>query len=194
LKPAGQHFRWIVAASIAATVGLGLWAYTEFFAWKKFAVVADGALYRSGLLNPDQLEQAIDRYQIRTVFSFTFTERQEQEKVCAAKGVKRYFAYLPGDGVGPDDPYLRFIEIASDPANHPILVHCSAGVQRTGGAVALYRTVIEGWDFDRAVAEMVSMGNRGRPEQVDQLRHLRDELMSSKRCLINIPRMASSRR
>jgi tyrosine-protein phosphatase SIW14 len=194
LKLAGQQLRWIVAVGIAATVGLGFWSYTKFFAWKKFAVVADGALYRSGLLQPDQLEEAIDRYRIRTVFSFTFGERQEQEKVCTAKGVKRFFAYLPGDGVGPDDPYLRFIEIASDPANHPILVHCSAGVQRTGGAVALYRTVIEGWDFDRAIAEMVSMGNRGRPEQVDQLRHLRDELMSTKRCLIDIPRMASSRR
>ncbi len=51
---------------------------------------------------------------------------KSKKKVCAAKGVKRFFAYLPGDGVGPDDPYLRFIEIASDPANHPILVHCSA--------------------------------------------------------------------
>jgi tyrosine-protein phosphatase SIW14 len=169
----------MVVAGIAVVVGLGYWAYAEFFAWKKFDVVADGTLYRSGLLSPDQLAEAIDRYRIRTVFSFTFGDRREQEKVCTAKGIKRYFAYLPGDGVGPDDPYLRFIEIASDPANHPILVHCSAGVQRTGGAVALYRTV---------------MGNRGRPDQVDQLRHLRDELMSTKRCLIDIPRMASSRR
>lgn len=174
--------------------GLGWWSYNRFFAWRKFAVVADGTLYRSGLLRPDQLEQAIDRYHIKTVFSFTFSGDRDYAKVCKRKGVKRYFAYLPGDGVGPDDPYLRFIEIASDPANHPMLVHCSAGVQRTGGAVALYRSVVQGWDFQRAVAEMVAMGNEGKIEQIEQLSHLRSELTRSGRCLIDIPRMASSAR
>jgi tyrosine-protein phosphatase SIW14 len=184
----------VVSLLLLMTGGASWWVYEKCFAWKKFAVVADGILYRSGLLRPEQLAEAIDRYQIKTVFSFTYSGADDCQKVCQEKKVRRYFAYLPGDGVGPDDPYLRFIEIASDPANQPLLVHCSAGVQRTGGAVALFRSVVQGWDFQRSVAEMVSMGNEGRTEQIEQLRHLRDELTRSGRCLIDIPRMASSRR
>jgi hypothetical protein len=194
VKPSRTRWWWGGVLALLVLSGVGRWTYIQYFAWKKFAVVADGSLYRSGLLRPDQLAEAIDRYKIKTVFSFTYSDRREYEKICRQKGVKRYFAYLPGDGVGPDDPYLRFIEIASNPDHYPLLVHCSAGVQRTGGAVALYRSVVEGWDFDRAIEEMIAMGNEGRPEQIDQLRHLRDELTSSGRCLIQVPRIASSHR
>ena len=180
---------------VLAILGVSGWVgYQKVFGWKRFDVVDAGQLYRSGLLQDWQLKQAIDRYQIKTIFSLTFTQNDAYQKICEAKGVKRYFAYLPGDGVGPDDPYLRFLEIASDPMNYPILVHCSAGVQRTGGAVALYRTVIQGWDFDKAIDEMVAKGNDGLNPQIEQLRHLHDQLISSERCLISIPKIASSRR
>ena len=182
-----------ILVAFACTVGCWV-AYQKFFAWKRFEVVDQGTLYRSGLLQEWQLRRAIDRYHIKTLFSLTFTQNDAYQRICNEKGIKRYFAYLPGDGVGPDDPYLRFLEIASDPMNYPILVHCSAGVQRTGGAVALYRSVIQGWDFDDAITEMIAKGNDGMTTQIEQLRHLHEQLISSDRCLINIPRIASSRR
>ena len=126
----------------------------------------------SDLLHAWQLRRAVDYYGVKTVFSFTHGENDEEQRACEAIGVRRYFCYLPGDGVGPDDPYLRFLEVMQDPANHPVLVHCSAGVQRTGGAVALFRVLYQGWPVDRAVREMVEKGNEGKQSQITQIQAL----------------------
>ena len=45
-----------------------------------------------------------------------------------------------------------------DPMTKPVLVHCFAGIHRTGGYVALYRMEHNGWTADDAIAEMKSMG------------------------------------
>lgn len=181
--------------TVLVLTGAGsFYAYQKIFMWKRFSVVVPGEVYRSGLLHDWQLRAAIDRYRIKTVYSLTYSKNDDYQKICDEKGVNRYFAYMPGDGVGPDDPYLRFLEIASNPANTPILVHCSAGVQRTGGAVALYRTVIQGWDFDKAIDEMIEKGNDGLATQIEQLHRLNEELVSSDRCLINTPKIAAAKR
>jgi protein tyrosine/serine phosphatase len=49
------------------------------------------------------------------------------------------------------------------------LVHCSAGVQRTGGAVALFRMIEQGWTPEAALAEMRTRGNDGNDMQRNQL-------------------------
>jgi tyrosine-protein phosphatase SIW14 len=159
----------LVVLAVAASVGGGVTCH-KLLRWKRFDVVEPGVLYRSGTLTSWQLRRAVESYGIRTVFSFTHTDHSNETAVCARLGVRRYFCYLPGDGVGPDDPYLRFLQIVEDPDNHPILVHCSAGVQRTGGAVALFRSIIQGWPFDSAIDEMLAKGNRKKPAQIDQLR------------------------
>lgn len=53
---------------------------------------------------------------------------------------------------------LRFLEIVSDPANQPVLVHCKHGADRAGAAVALYRIKIQKWDVEDAIDEMVKGG------------------------------------
>lgn len=151
-------------------------AYHKLYRWKRFEVVEPGVLLRSGSLKGWQLEEAIRRYGIKTVFSFTFTRNDEEQWICDRAGVKRYFHYLPGDGVGTDDPYLRFLQVAAEPQNHPILVHCSAGVQRTGGAVALYRLFFQRWRFEDAIQEMIDKGNEGKREQIAQLKAIYERL------------------
>ncbi|MEJ2088841.1 MAG: tyrosine-protein phosphatase, partial [Gammaproteobacteria bacterium] len=39
-----------------------------------------------------------------------------------------------------------------------VLVHCSAGTQRTGAVIALYRLFVQGWTPDAAMAEMEQYG------------------------------------
>jgi protein tyrosine/serine phosphatase len=46
----------------------------------------------------------------------------------------------------------------SDPANHPVLVHCFAGIHRTGAFCALYRMEFDGWSNEQAVQEMKELG------------------------------------
>ena len=150
-----------VLLTLILLIGFGIGGgvfHHKVLEWKRFEVVDAGALYRSGILRDWQLRRAIEKYKIKTVYSLTFTNNVGEEAVCREAGVKRYFQYLPGDGVGTDDPYLRFLEIAQDPKNHPILVHCSAGVQRTGGAVALYRIFFQQWRFEDAVKDLKRRG------------------------------------
>ncbi|QDU61683.1 Tyrosine phosphatase family protein [Planctomycetes bacterium Pan216] len=171
---------WI---ALALFVGVAVGApvtYHKLLRWKKFRVVEQDILYRSGSLRPWQLRKAIDRYDIKTVYSLTHTRHLEEQEVCDEKGVKRYFCYLPGDGVGSDDPYLRFLEVIEDPRNHPVLVHCSAGVQRTGGAVALYRILFNGWEADAAIEEMIDLGNKGRQTQIEQIKRIAERLRTSR--------------
>lgn len=171
---------WMALIVLGALAGGGAVIHHKYLRWKKFDVVRDGVLYRSGLLKEWQLKHAVRRFGIKTVFSFTYGGHDAEDRVCQDLGIKRHFHYLPGDGVGPDDPYLRFLEVMSDPGSHPVLVHCSAGVQRTGGAVALYRTLIEGWRFEDAIREMIAKGNEGRPDQIQQLRSLYETLSWAK--------------
>jgi tyrosine-protein phosphatase SIW14 len=167
----------IVLLLVLCTGVLGTWGVVEYRRWRRFVVVEPGVLYRSNLLSNDDLAYVLDKHRIKTVFSLSFTRCDEVQAVCDRKGVQRYFHYLPGNGAGPDEPYLRFLEVIQNPANHPVLVHCSAGVQRTGGAVALFRIIEQGWTFDRAIAEMKWRGNDGNKLQMDQLTHLVQRLL-----------------
>jgi protein tyrosine/serine phosphatase len=45
-----------------------------------------------------------------------------------------------------------------DPRNYPVLVHCFAGVHRTGAYCAIYRMEYEGWSNAEAIAEMRRCG------------------------------------
>lgn len=57
-----------------------------------------------------------------------------------------------------DEDVVRFLKILSDPANHPVLVHCQHGADRTGTMVAAYRVAVEGWTMDEAIQELPRFG------------------------------------
>ena len=59
----------------------------------------------------------------------------------------------------PVEPNIAaFLKILDDPASKPVLVHCFAGIHRTGGYVSLYRMEYDGWPAEDAIREMKSMG------------------------------------
>jgi protein tyrosine phosphatase len=52
----------------------------------------------------------------------------------------------------------EFLKIMDDPTNHPVLIHCRAGLHRTGILAALYRMEYEGWPLDWALKELQENG------------------------------------
>src|SRR5262249_11917444 len=52
----------------------------------------------------------------------------------------------------------KFREIIDDPDNYPILVHCFAGIHRTGAYIAIYRMEREHCSNDEAIAEVKAAG------------------------------------
>lgn len=49
---------------------------------------------------------------------------------------------------------VRFLQIVTDPARQPVLVHCQHGADRTGTMCAIYRIAVQDWPKDKAVKEM----------------------------------------
>src|SRR5260370_40138138 len=70
------------------------------------------------------------------------------------------------EGVG------QFREIMDDPKNYPVLIHCFAGIHRTGAFCAIYRMEYEQWTNAQAIAEMRACGYKDLEDEWDLLVYL----------------------
>jgi protein tyrosine/serine phosphatase len=55
----------------------------------------------------------------------------------------------------------------ADRANHPVLVHCAKGRERTGVLAAVYRITFHGWSAEQAIREAHAHGLI--PEEVPRM-------------------------
>lgn len=107
-------------------------------------------LYRSA--QPDATSgEALEKLGIKTVLSFR--KRNKDEPLHKTQGVtfKRYPLYTWDI---EEKDILAVLRILNDPANQPILVHCTHGADRTGLMMASYRMIVQGWSKQAAIAEM----------------------------------------
>ena len=84
-------------------------------------------------------------------------ERNEQQMVEAA-GMKFYRIGLSDKSWPSPEKAQQFIKLVNDPANQPVFIHCHGGRHRAGIMTAIYRMTHDGWDADRAYAEMKRYG------------------------------------
>ena len=52
----------------------------------------------------------------------------------------------------------EYLAILDDPTNYPILIHCKAGLHRTGVFAAVYRMEYNGWSKQAALQEIRDLG------------------------------------
>ena len=131
-----------------------------------FHVVVDGTLYRSAQLTPTGLTRVVHDYGIKTVICLRHGETkddQTEEAYCAANGIG--FVRMPPRNWGPINGIVpaegnidKFLSVVRDPARQPVLIHCFAGMHRTGAYVALYRMEEQGWSNAKAMAEIRALG------------------------------------
>lgn len=153
----------LVLAGLVTPIALGERQLTRT---RNFRVVREGALYRSGQMALPGLKRTLAQYGIRTVVNLrdgADEADRAEEAYCRANGVRFVrIAPLSWGGVRGQAPIDRgletFLAAVRDPANRPVLVHCQAGVHRTGLYVAFYRMEVEGWSKERALREMVAAG------------------------------------
>lgn len=155
----------IAAVILASTVGFGFASWGVYDAAikphvspKRFGVVEAGRIYRSGELTPASTRLVVEKHGIRTIIDLGAHEpgtRDERlaQRTADALNVVRISLDLEGDATGNPNNYVVALRVLRDPNRWPVLIHCAAGAQRTGCAVALFRMIDEGWTFDQAIAE-----------------------------------------
>jgi tyrosine-protein phosphatase SIW14 len=170
----------LVFVLIAAPVA---WALRQRGEMRGFKVVREGVLYRSGQMSLDALKRQIHDRDIRTVVCLRDavpgrpSPDRTEEEYCLKQGI-RYVRIPPrhweaADGTTPADEGVRtFLEIMADTRNHPVLIHCFAGVHRTGAYCAVYRMEFEGWSNEEAIAELKDLGYAHLEEEWDILNYL----------------------
>lgn len=146
----------VVAAFAVASAGW-VWVRPEFVPLR-FGVVEEGKLYRCGRATPGALARTIEEYGIRTVVDFGAweegsVEEERERKTAAAMGVRRVVLRLEGDARGDPNMYVEALRIVAEPKNRPVLFHCSAGTERTGCAVMMYRHVYQNVGLREAYLE-----------------------------------------
>ena len=167
-----RWWQWSLAilmttALVAIPFAYYRWQYNRM---KRLRVVVDGKVYRSGQMTADGLDGAVRRFGFRTIINFQ-DELPDPElapdllesEYCEQRGIR--YEFIPPDLI---DHWMadnwrpraatRFLEIMDDPANYPVLLHCRAGLHRTGILTAVYRREYQGWSLLQAVHEMRENG------------------------------------
>ncbi len=170
---------FIVIILIAAPVAFAVHQQNQM---RNFRVVKDGVLYRSGQMSPEGLKRVVHDYGIKTIISLRDNNRPTdlaEEEYCAKEEIK--FLRLPPrqwwaqTGLAPvEENVAAFREVMADPANYPVLVHCFAGVHRTGAFCAVYRMEHDHWTNAQAINELKEFGYNNLGEEWDVLGYLEE--------------------
>lgn len=163
--------RPVLAALVAVLAALVVAPAVLYSSYRQTAlrnvrVVEDGVLYRSGQLSPAGFDRVLHDYGIKTVVTLRSARSPGlpvpdgwEEEVCKARGLKHVRLVPKVWGVNekgevPADENVRaFLAVVDDPVNHPVLVHCFAGIHRTGTMCAVFRMEYHRWPAEKAIAE-----------------------------------------
>src|SRR6267142_4983490 len=170
--------RWVLGLGLAAL--LLVVPFVHFRAvyahGKRLREVTPGKVYRSGQMTAEGFTEAVARYQIRTILnlqdeypdpdiqkSFWSDETVKETALCRQLGVR--YLYLPPNLISRrlvpaqrPEAIERLLAVLDDPASYPVLLHCKAGLHRTGVMVAVYRMEYEGWSPQQAIRELKDNG------------------------------------
>jgi protein tyrosine phosphatase (PTP) superfamily phosphohydrolase (DUF442 family) len=169
---------WVLGLGIAAMLtvipyGYYRWGYTHS---KRLREVAPGLVCRSGQMTADGFADAVEHYHFHTIInlqdefpdpdirlSYFGKGTIKESELCRRLGVQ--YVFVPPDlisrkRVPPDRPEAidRFLALMDDPSTYPVLLHCRAGLHRTGIMVAVYRMEYQGWNREQAIGEMKENG------------------------------------
>lgn len=182
-------YRWVlVLGLIASMVGVPMWyASAQDRHYRRFREVTPEVLYRSGQLSPQGLARLHHEYGFGTVVSLRENDGSSddlqpgsvpdiwEEVFCAQQEIK-FVRIKPRPWFTPDATpppgaigIQKFLEVLNDPVTYPrpILVHCFAGIHRTGIYVAVYRMEVDRWTNAAAIAEMQRCGYETLDRDVD---------------------------
>lgn len=127
-----------------------------------FETITEGKVYKSGVIPPDEIEDYVKKYNIKSIVDLRFPGTEdlvnnpeipseliaEKEAVEKIDGVN-YFNN-GSDQVPQQENLDTFFKIMDNPENYPVLIHCYHGVGRAEMYSALYRIEYENFSNEEA--------------------------------------------
>lgn len=173
-----KSLSWVLGAVVAALVlGAPAALYrAQYIHAKRFREVEPGRLYRSGQMTAEGFRETVERYGIRTVVNLQHEEpdpllpdnwlgkgKINESALCAQLGVRYRLitpdVLPPGNQLDWEPPAVKeWRDLLDDESNYPVLLHCKAGLHRTGRLTAIYRMEFRGWSPGEALRELRANG------------------------------------
>ncbi|MBA4191044.1 MAG: hypothetical protein C0467_23915 [Planctomycetaceae bacterium] len=167
--------RWQIVLGLTATAVIVappiVFTSQHGIQFRNLRLVEEGVLYRSGQLTQDGLERVLHEKGIKTVVTLRATRiagkippDDWEVDLCAARGVKhvrivpRNWCTNASGEVPAEEAVKEFLTVMDDRSNYPVLVHCFAGIHRTGAMCSIFRMEFQGWPNERAIEEMRMCG------------------------------------
>jgi protein-tyrosine phosphatase len=148
---------------------------------KRWGTVEKHQIYRSGQLSAALVKRTLRNHGIKVIVALNGDAPQDKNQQAERRaaedlGIELLRFPLRGDGTGEVYHYVEAIAAVARARQQgkPVLVHCSAGVQRTGGVIACYQLLVEG----RTPAQVLKELRRGgwETEDVTLLNYLNQNL------------------
>jgi tyrosine-protein phosphatase SIW14 len=185
----------LLGVLVAALLVAGPWGYAHYrqLHIRNFHAVREGVLYRSGQMTLTGLKAAVHERGIRTVITLRDSALAgepppdlSEEDYCLTEGLN-YVRISPRSWWSPDGSIpaeigvRRFLEVMDNADNFPVLIHCFAGIHRTGAFCAIYRMEYDRWSNEEAIAELYACGYKYLEDEWDLLDFLKSYVPRWKR-------------
>ena len=157
-----RRLRALIIGVLVVAAAIFAWDALKYrFIAKRFGVVVPGRVYRSGQISKWMLDKTISEHGIAVIVDLQGVDPESEHQlyeIAAAErlGVELLRFPLAGDGTGDIARYADAVQAIAENerAGRPVLVHCAAGSQRTGGAVVSYRLLVRGDSPEIAFSEL----------------------------------------
>jgi len=143
---------------------------------KRLRVVDPGRVYRSGQMTVAGFTDAVQRLGLKTIINvqddypdpdirqtYLNSRTIKESALCRQLGVR--YVFIPPDLVlrRQEDQHRpaaadQLLELLRDESVYPVLLHCKAGLHRTGVLSAVYRMEYQGWTNGEAYRELKALG------------------------------------
>ena len=129
---------------------------------KRWGVVEPGKIYRSGQISSHLIEPILRENKIEKVIALNGSDLKKpylktEVETARKLQIDHQVLHLIGDGTGDVEDYAEAVAeiMRCEKAGKPVLVHCAAGAQRTGGVVAAYRMLVQKKTPEEAYQELL---------------------------------------